>query len=69
MADPTGDEILKQIADAGGSVIAQDFGTSIVWGMPSAAAASGACAAILPLDEIARTAGQLIAGQQPRGQP
>ncbi len=58
----------KQIADAGGSVIAQDFGTSIVWGMPSAAAKSGACAAILPLDEIARAVGQLIAGQQPRGQ-
>lgn len=59
----------KCIADAGGSVIAQDFGTSVVWGMPGAAAASGACAAILPLHEIATTAGQLIAGERPRGQP
>jgi two-component system, chemotaxis family, protein-glutamate methylesterase/glutaminase len=59
----------RQIADAGGSVIAQDFGSSIIWGMPGAAAETGACAAILPLDEIAATAGRLLAGEQPRGLP
>ena len=42
----------KMIADAGGSVIAQDEATSVVWGMPGAAAAAGVCAAILPLDRI-----------------
>lgn len=57
------------IADAGGSVIAQDVGTSVIWGMPGAAAEAGACAAILPLDEIATTAGRLIAGELPRGRP
>ncbi|MDJ0514598.1 MAG: chemotaxis response regulator protein-glutamate methylesterase [Methyloceanibacter sp.] len=58
----------KRIAEAGGSVIAQDFGTSVVWGMPSAAAESGACAAVLPLDEIAATTERLIAGKRLRGQ-
>lgn len=38
---------------AGGSVIAQDQATSVVWGMPQAAAKAGVCSAILPLDEIA----------------
>lgn len=42
----------KRIAGAGGSVIAQDQATSVVWGMPGAAAATGACCAILPLDLI-----------------
>lgn len=43
----------KVVADAGGTVIAQDEKTSVVWGMPSATAALNICSAILPLDEIA----------------
>ncbi|MFC3694717.1 protein-glutamate methylesterase/protein-glutamine glutaminase [Chenggangzhangella methanolivorans] len=39
-------------AAAGGRVIAQDEATSVVWGMPGATAATGACAAVLPLKEI-----------------
>ncbi|MCP4934046.1 MAG: chemotaxis response regulator protein-glutamate methylesterase [bacterium] len=42
----------RAIAAAGGSVIAQDEETSVVWGMPGAAAAAGICSAILPLGEI-----------------
>ena len=42
----------RAIADAGGSVIAQDEETSVVWGMPGAAAAAGICSAILPLPQI-----------------
>ena len=57
----------KRIAEAGGSVIAQDFETSVVWGMPGAAADSGACAAVLPLDEITTATEQLIAGHPPGG--
>ena len=42
----------QAIAAAGGSVIAQDEETSVVWGMPGAAAAAGICSAILPLPMI-----------------
>lgn len=51
-----------RIAEAGGSVIAQDEATSVVWGMPGAAVAAGACAAVLPLDEMGRKVSQLIGG-------
>ena len=43
----------KDIVAAGGSVIAQDEATSVVWGMPGAAANAGICAAVLPLNQIA----------------
>lgn len=43
----------EQIAAAGGSVIAQDEETSVVWGMPGAVATAGLCSAILPLKEMA----------------
>ncbi len=38
----------------GGTVIAQDEATSVVWGMPGAAATSGICSAVLPLPEISQ---------------
>ena len=41
------------IVAAGGSVIAQDEATSVVWGMPGAVAHAGVCSAVLPLDQIA----------------
>ena len=50
------------VANAGGTVIAQDEASSVVWGMPGAAAATGACAALLPPPEIAQVAAKLIAG-------
>ena len=37
---------------AGGTVIAQDQATSVVWGMPGAVANAGLCSAILPLDAL-----------------
>lgn len=51
------------IADAGGSVIAQDEATSVVWGMPGSTAKAGACASILPLKQIAPKLKQLLTGQ------
>jgi len=51
-----------KIADAGGSVIAQDEATSVVWGMPGATAAAGACAAVLPADQIGNKINTLILG-------
>lgn len=41
------------IVAAGGSVVAQDQATSVVWGMPGAVAGAGLAEEILPLDEIA----------------
>ncbi|MEE8393987.1 MAG: chemotaxis response regulator protein-glutamate methylesterase [Rhodospirillales bacterium] len=43
----------QTIAEAGGTVIAQDEETSVVWGMPGAAAHAGICSAVLPLGDIA----------------
>ena len=37
---------------AGGTAIAQDETSSVVWGMPGAVATAGLCAAVLPLSGI-----------------
>ncbi|HEX7533109.1 MAG TPA: chemotaxis response regulator protein-glutamate methylesterase [Methyloceanibacter sp.] len=55
----------RNIADAGGSVIAQDEASSVVWGMPGAAASVGACAALLPPAGIAEAAAKLLRGERP----
>jgi len=54
----------KEIVAAGGSVIAQDEASSVVWGMPGAAANAGICAAILPLNQIAAKLVRLFAGDR-----
>ena len=54
----------KEIVAAGGSVIAQDEATSVVWGMPGAAANAGICAAVLPLDQIAPKLVRLFSGDR-----
>jgi two-component system chemotaxis response regulator CheB len=43
----------KVVVASGGSVIAQDEETSVVWGMPGAVATAGVCSAVLPISEIA----------------
>jgi len=40
------------VTAAGGTVIAQDEATSVVWGMPGAVATAGLCSAVLPLAEL-----------------
>jgi two-component system, chemotaxis family, protein-glutamate methylesterase/glutaminase len=47
------------VADKGGTVIAQDEASSVVWGMPGATARIGACSFILPLDQIASSVARL----------
>jgi two-component system chemotaxis response regulator CheB len=42
----------KAIVAAGGSVIAQDEASSVVWGMPGAVATNGLCASVLPIDQL-----------------
>ena len=41
-----------EVVNGGGTLIAQDEPTSVVWGMPGAVAQAGICSAVLPLKEI-----------------
>lgn len=43
----------EAVVEVGGTVVAQDEETSIVWGMPGAVATAGICSAVLPLKDIA----------------
>jgi len=43
----------QAVVASGGTVIAQDEATSVVWGMPGAVASAGVCSAVLPLPEVA----------------
>jgi two-component system chemotaxis response regulator CheB len=43
----------RQVIEAGGTAIAQDEATSVVWGMPGAVAQAGLCHAVLPLSGLA----------------
>jgi two-component system, chemotaxis family, protein-glutamate methylesterase/glutaminase len=50
-----------KVAEAGGTVIAQDEESSVVWGMPGAVANAGLCSAVLPIGDIAARIGKLAA--------
>jgi two-component system, chemotaxis family, protein-glutamate methylesterase/glutaminase len=52
-----GEEIIRQ----GGTIVAQDKATSVVWGMPGAVATSGLCSAVLPLKELGSHVSKLAA--------
>jgi two-component system chemotaxis response regulator CheB len=54
----------KAIVAAGGSVLAQDEASSVVWGMPGQVAHAGLCSAVLPLNEIAAKLTRLFAGER-----
>jgi two-component system chemotaxis response regulator CheB len=54
----------KDIVAAGGNVIAQDEASSVVWGMPGAAANAGICSAILPLNQIASKLVRIFSGDR-----
>jgi chemotaxis response regulator CheB len=53
---------LLALRAAGFHTIAQDEGTSVVWGMPKAAAERGAASDVLPLERIAARIATHIAG-------
>ena len=55
----------QAVAAAGGSVIAQDEATSVVWGMPGSVAHAGVCSAVLPIGEIASKVASLFGGDRP----
>jgi two-component system chemotaxis response regulator CheB len=43
----------KTIVENGGTLIAQDEETSVVWGMPGSVATAGLCSVVGPIDQIA----------------
>jgi two-component system, chemotaxis family, protein-glutamate methylesterase/glutaminase len=53
---------LLEIRRAGGFTIAQDEGTSVVYGMPREAAQLGAAERVLPIGHIGSVIGQLLGG-------
>lgn len=53
---------LKLIRDAGGETIAQNEETSVVWGMPGAAARAGAAARIVSLDNVSAEIRRAVRG-------
>jgi two-component system chemotaxis response regulator CheB len=53
------------IAAAGGSVIAQDEATSVVWGMPGSAVEAGVCSEVLPLEQIGPKVVRMFLGAKP----
>ena len=54
----------QAIVGAGGSIIAQDEASSVVWGMPGQVAHAGLASAVLPLGEIAPRLVKLFAGER-----
>lgn len=53
-----------ELVAAGGSVIAQDEASSVVWGMPGAVAQAGLCSAVLPLGQIAQKVTRIFSGER-----
>ncbi len=53
---------VRAIAAGGGSIIAQDEATSVVWGMPAAAAHTGQCSEILALSDIGPKIARILSG-------
>jgi two-component system chemotaxis response regulator CheB len=52
----------KLVVEAGGTAVAQDEATSVVWGMPGAIAQAGLCHAVLPLPKIAPKLLEMLKG-------
>ncbi len=55
----------QAIVDAGGTVVAQDEASSVVWGMPGAVAMAGLCSAVEPITRLV----PVLRGLITRGQP
>ena len=54
-----------QIREAGGSVVAQDQATSVVWGMPGAVTQAGFADEVLPLGRVAEAITRLLPTPRP----
>ena len=49
----------KVVVEAGGTLIAQDEASSVVWGMPGAVTNAGLCSAVVPLSDVALSINRL----------
>lgn len=58
-----------EIVAAGGTVIAQDEATSVVWGMPGAVVSAGLAARVLPIDRIAAAIVERVSAGRPGVRP
>jgi len=52
----------RAVVEAGGTVVAQDEASSIVWGMPGAVSTARLCSAVLPIGEIGQTIERMTMG-------
>lgn len=52
----------RKLVDAGGTLVAQDEKSSVVWGMPGAVAEAGLCSAVIPLPEMVSQIKRLLQG-------
>jgi two-component system chemotaxis response regulator CheB len=52
----------RVIVDGGGTVLAQDRDSSVVWGMPGAVAMDGLCASVEPVNDLAQQVLKLSKG-------
>jgi two-component system chemotaxis response regulator CheB len=52
----------REVVAVGGTMLAQDQATSVVWGMPGAIVRAGLAAEILPIDGLASAIGCLLEG-------
>jgi two-component system, chemotaxis family, protein-glutamate methylesterase/glutaminase len=57
-----GREGARQLTAAGGTILAQDEKSSVVWGMPGAVAEAGLCSAVVPLQEMAALVSRHLRG-------
>jgi two-component system chemotaxis response regulator CheB len=54
----------RAVTEAGGTVIAQDEATSVVWGMPGVVARAGLASGVWPLEEIGPRISRLLRGER-----
>ena len=55
----------RGVVEAGGTALAQDEATSVVWGMPGAVARAGLCHAVLPLPKLPAKILELLRASKP----
>lgn len=55
----------RAVVEAGGTVLAQDEATSVVWGMPGAVASAGLCHAVKPIDALPAAITAITEGRNP----